>query len=130
MRQKNQRGDSLFTGASTSRVGRDRKGFSGKVQRHAAIGATLLALCSPLAFAYPTNCFWPDGFADDPDGNNIYFPDLQAGYWQTQIRMPPDSHIEISNDFPYARYMSLNTYEQGTPATVLNDTQIEAGPER
>lgn len=72
-------------------------------------------------------CAWQ--FMSDSQVLNVAFPDVNATYWVLPYALTPDERIELSGTFPYARYMSLNTYgtDFGTVDT-LRDNQIAPDP--
>ncbi len=63
------------------------------------------------------------------DRENILFPDLATRYLGAAVPVPPGGSIELSGEFPHARYMSLQTYSVGLQtASNLRDDQIEPDP--
>ncbi len=73
------------------------------------------------------NCFWGGPYnVDNPDSNFAY-PDAGATYWHAKYTLPAGASLKLSGDFPYARYMSFNSYrEDASPAFALRDQQINA----
>jgi hypothetical protein len=60
------------------------------------------------------------------DRENILFPDTSTRYLAAALPAPPGGWIELSGQFPHARYMSLQTYSLLLQtATNLRDEQIE-----
>src|SRR5579884_120042 len=47
----------------------------------------------------------------DADTVNVLFPDSSAQYWTARYTAVPGTRIRIDGVFPYARYMSWNTYD-------------------
>ena len=73
------------------------------------------------------NCFWN---AVSIKGSLVAYPDTGAGYWMTQIALPPASTLAFTGDFPHARHLSFNMYDAvGQPLDRLNDFMLkpEAG---
>ena len=59
------------------------------------------------------------------DRENILFPDTATRYLAAAIPAPPDGWIELTGQFPHARYMSLQTYSLALQtANDLRDDQI------
>lgn len=74
------------------------------------------------------DCFWMGPVYSG--AFNIAYPDGGAVYWATAFTMPkdaPDAYLEISGNFPQARYMSLHSYtEGGAPYDHVMDVDITA----
>ncbi|MFL6172682.1 MAG: hypothetical protein ACJ716_07285 [Marmoricola sp.] len=63
------------------------------------------------------------------DRENILFPDLATRYLGAAVPVPPGGSIEVTGDFPHARYMSLQTYSLALQtASNLRDDQIAPDP--
>jgi hypothetical protein len=63
------------------------------------------------------------------DKENILFPDLATRYLGAAIPVPPGGSIELTGQFPHARYMSLQTYSLTLQtASALHDDQIQPDP--
>ncbi len=79
------------------------------------------------------DCFWMGPVY--AGAFNIAYPDGGAVYWATTFSMPenaPDAYLEITGNFPQARYMSLHSYtEGGAPYDRIMDVDIvpDAGSE-
>ncbi len=72
------------------------------------------------------DCFW---VGVSTQGGLIPYPDTGASYWLTQIALPPGSSLEFSGEFPHARHLSFNVYDQqAQPVDRLNDFMIEPLP--
>lgn len=73
------------------------------------------------------SCFWVGPYViDDPDSNIAYI-DTGAAYWTARYSLPEGSTLKLNGEFPYARYMSFNSYRpDATPAFALRDQQIKA----
>ncbi|WP_408014588.1 hypothetical protein [Rhodococcus xishaensis] len=56
-------------------------------------------------------CAWR--FMSDGEVGNIAFPDTNATYWVLPYALGPETSIELSGNYPAARYFSLNTYGTG-----------------
>jgi hypothetical protein len=71
-----------------------------------------------------TDCFWVGTVS--PTTFNILIPDSGLVYWLTQFRLPAGARLELAGQYPYARYLSFNSYNPtGQPVDALNDQQIE-----
>lgn len=76
-----------------------------------------------------TDCFWI-GIVAKGTGANYAYPDTGANYWITQFKLPPGASIAFDGEYPHARHMSFNSYDElGQPVDRLNDTNLvpEAG---
>ncbi|MCW2855726.1 MAG: hypothetical protein JWR52_1341 [Marmoricola sp.] len=63
------------------------------------------------------------------DRENILFPDLATRYLGAAIPVPLGGSIELTGQFPHARYMSLQTYSLSLQtASNLHDDQIDPDP--
>src|SRR5437879_716955 len=63
------------------------------------------------------------------DRENILFPDTATRYLGAAIPEPPGGWIELTGQFPHARYMSLQTYSLSLQtASNLHDDQIDPDP--
>ncbi|MBJ8344290.1 hypothetical protein JGU72_06355 [Antrihabitans sp. YC2-6] len=86
------------------------------------IGAGPATAAPPGLGAVP-QCAWE--FMSNNQVLNIAFPDTNATYWVLPYALAPGDSIQLSGTYPYARYMSLNTY--GTDFNTidtLRDNQI------
>lgn len=72
-------------------------------------------------------CFWGGPYSiDNPDTSFAYL-DSGATYWHAKYSLPEGSSLKLSGEFPFARYMSFNSYRQDdTPAFALRDQQIKS----
>jgi hypothetical protein len=69
------------------------------------------------------DCFW---VGVSTQGGLVSYPDTGASYWLTQFTLPRGSVLEFSGEFPHARHVSFNVYDQqGQPLDRLNDFMIE-----
>jgi hypothetical protein len=100
--------------------------------RAATIAAAVVALAvpaSPAAAApsLPRSCPW---FLEPTfDRENILFPEVTTTYLGALAPVPPGGYVEITGEFPHARYMSLQTYSSGLRSlTVLRDEVIVPDP--
>lgn len=72
-----------------------------------------------------STCFWHFGAVGDDPEYNIAYPDAAAIYWAAYYRRPPGSVLELEGTYPYARYMSLISYDRlGQPVDGIADYQI------
>lgn len=103
------------------------------VRRLTILAIVVAALC---VAASPAQAFDPArsrscGWILEPsaDRENILFPDTETRYLGALLPALPGGYIEIKGKFPYARYMSLQTYSHLLQtATDLYDQQIEPDP--
>lgn len=73
------------------------------------------------------NCFWGGPYSIDNPDSNFAYPDTGATYWHAKYELPEGASLKLSGDFPYARYMSFNSYrDDASPAFALKDQQIIA----
>ncbi|GAA4488576.1 hypothetical protein GCM10023094_48680 [Rhodococcus olei] len=88
----------------------------------------MLAGGSATASAEPeVGCGWQ--FMSNATTLNIAFPDANATYWVLPYALAGDDRIELSGWYPYARYMSLNTYGTNFDTVdTLRDNQIAPEP--
>ncbi len=66
------------------------------------------------------DCFWVGPYLKENPRTNIAYPDTGATYWHAGYVLPEGAVLNIKGQFPYARYMSLNSYdmtleENGSP---------------
>ncbi len=74
------------------------------------------------------DCFWFN-YLSAPSVADYAYPDTGTTYWITQFKLPPDAKLELVGEYPHARYMSYNTYnEQGQAADRLIDFMIAPDP--
>lgn len=60
---------------------------------------------------------------------NVAFPDANATYWVLPYLMGPETTITLNGSFPFARYLSLNTYDAGMDTIdTLSDVVISPDP--
>ena len=69
------------------------------------------------------DCFWVG--VGTTGGLNYAYPDTGANYWITQFRLPPGASLDFTGEFPHARHLSFNAYDEGgKPVDRLNDVLI------
>ncbi|MDE2372105.1 MAG: hypothetical protein KGN16_24255 [Burkholderiales bacterium] len=69
------------------------------------------------------DCFWVG--VGTTGGLNYAYPDTGANYWISQFRLPPGAALDFTGEFPHARHLSFNAYnEGGKPVDRLNDVLI------
>lgn len=62
----------------------------------------------------------------DPATVNVAYPDAAAIYWASAYQTVPGMRIRIQGQFPHARYMSFNVYDQAQrPLDAIADMEIE-----
>lgn len=103
--------------------------------------AVLLAVVSASVLLWPAG--WPAGsgaatstaracgwiIEPTAGSQNILFPDTGTEYLGAAIPVPPGGYIELTGQFPHARYMSFVGYTSTLqPTTHLIDTQIVPDP--
>jgi len=101
-----------------------------------SLSATLLptpasASLDPVGYNpddYPTRgCFWTGPFERKNPKTNVAFPGTEITYWAAKFVTPPGSKLTLKGRFPYARYSSLNSYDNdGASQTSLPDRRIKA----
>lgn len=73
------------------------------------------------------NCFWSDPYSIDNPASNFAYPDTGATYWHARYKLPEGASLRLKGQYPYARYMSFNSYrEDASPAFALMDQNIAA----
>jgi hypothetical protein len=84
----------------------------------------------PVSFsvAHPmTTCLWKGPFGTAAGEINSAYPDGGASYWSAVFTVPAGDRVFLKGQYPYARYMSFNTYRpDNTAASALHDEQIAA----
>jgi hypothetical protein len=104
----------------------------------AAIAAPLVAVAAPgdrgpdgPVSKPPATCFWEGPISTKRpttrgfDGRNFNFPEESATYWLARFSLPEGSELHLRGEYPHARYMSLNTYTDGSPVDALSDPLVE-----
>lgn len=87
------------------------------------------SLTSGAASAAPSadGCGWRSKLSTD--GVNVLFIDEAAAYWSADVEVPDGGHVELTGEFPHARYMSLVVYdERGATVDHLTDLAIDPDP--
>lgn len=65
----------------------------------------------------------------DPATLNVAYPDESATYWVGGYQMLPGTRLRIQGEFPHARYMSFNVYDQAQrPIDAVADVDIAPDP--
>lgn len=84
----------------------------------------LTAGVAPSAAADPEyGCAWQ--IMSNSTNLNIAFPDVNATYWVLPYALADGDRIDLNGTYPYARYMSLNTYGTNFDTVdTLRDNQI------
>lgn len=73
------------------------------------------------------SCGWL--FRLSGDQVNAAFPDAAARYWVAEVPIPPGFHVEVSGQYPHARYISFITYDPASRAIDgIADYQIAPAP--
>ena len=99
------------------------------VARVAVFVAALAALAGAPARAElaPNSCGWATRIGADQ--LNVAFPDTAAEYWIAAVPMPPGGFVEVSGNYPHARYMSIIDYTAAAQSIDgLADVQIQPDP--
>lgn len=108
----------LIVGIAAFAALRSVSQFRPAVVRLSAAEIDAVALRTGLA-----DCFWVGVVT--PGGFNLAYPDTAANYWTTQFRLPEGASLELSGEFPHARHLSFNTYDdEGRPVDRLNDIMM------
>ena len=72
-----------------------------------------------------SDCFWQGPYSIDDPKTNFAYPDTGSTYWSAKYTLPEGAALRLKGDFPYARYMSINSYNiDTTPADSINDGEI------
>ncbi|MBL4912551.1 hypothetical protein L2719_00195 [Shewanella schlegeliana] len=75
----------------------------------------------------PSACFWVGPYNIDHPERNFAYPDTGANYWHAGYILPEGASLTLHGEYPYARYISLNSYRADTsPATAITDKDIVA----
>ena len=81
----------------------------------------------PQGTEAPPSCAFPA--VVDGEVANIAFPDTNATYWVMPLDLAADDTVSVTGQFPYARYMSFNTYDgSGASYGALHDALVVADP--
>lgn len=76
----------------------------------------------------PRTCYWARGPHSADPYINIAYPDANVFYWAAVFSVPDGARLRLKGDYPYARYMSLISYdERGRPIESLADYLIAPG---
>lgn len=71
-------------------------------------------------------CFWGGPYNIDNPEANFAYPDTGATYWHAKYTLPKDATLRLNGEYPYARYMSFNSYrDDATSAFALADSEIK-----
>ena len=88
----------------------------------------LLFILFAISFSYsnsipgPRDCFWSRGPVSKDPYINIAYPDAGVFYWHATFTIPDGAQLYLEGEFPYARYMSIISYDQrGAPIESLPD---------
>ena len=74
----------------------------------------------------PRDCFWLRGPVSGDPYINVAYPDSNVFYWAAAFTMPEGSRMYFEGEFPYARYMSVISYDnRGRPLESLADYLIQ-----
>ena len=86
--------------------------------------AALAAPAQAASEARDRSCAWI--LEPTADRENILFPEITTKYLAGVVVAPPGGYIEITGEYPHARYMSLQTYSHTLQSvSVLRDDQIQ-----
>lgn len=93
----------------------------------ALLAASLCGLDARAAPLDNHSCGWL--FRLSGDQVNAAFPDAAARYWIAAVPIPPGYHLDLSGNFPHARYISFITYDFASRAIDgIADYQIVPQP--
>ena len=74
-------------------------------------------------------CFWGGPYIKEIPSRHFAYPDTGAAYWAVQYTLPEGARLKLKGDFPYARYISFNSYRSdSTPAHAISDNAIVPNP--
>jgi hypothetical protein len=77
------------------------------------------------SLTYSDDCFWVGPYIKEDPKSNIAYPDTGATYWHAGYTLPEGASLKLKGEFPYARYMSLNSYRaDASPAYAMADNGI------
>jgi len=75
--------------------------------------------------AETSDCFWQGPYVIENPETNFAYPDTGSSYWSAKYTLPEGATLRIKGDFPYARYMSINSYKtDASPADAISDSSI------
>jgi len=81
---------------------------------------------SDIGVPGPKDCFWSRGPHSADPYINLAYPDANVFYWAATFTMPSDAELYLDGNFPFARYMSIISYDgRGRPLESLADYLIE-----
>src|SRR5207245_3625638 len=110
-------------------VRRIARAVHSRVALSALLAAALVALAGTPASAElgPNSCGWATRIGADQ--LNVAFPDTAAEYWIAAVPMPPGGFVEVSGNYPHARYTSIIDYTAAAQSIDgLADVQIQPDP--
>ncbi|MCH2040904.1 MAG: hypothetical protein MK185_09740 [Saccharospirillaceae bacterium] len=74
-----------------------------------------------------SSCFWQGPYSIENPKSNFAYPDTGATYWSSRYKLPQGATLKLKGDFPFARYMSLNSYNSAAaPMDAISDSSIIA----
>ncbi len=72
-----------------------------------------------------SDCFWQGPYVKENSATNFAFPDTGSAYWSAKYTLPEGAVLRLNGEFPYSRYMSINSYKSDTsPADAISDDKI------
>lgn len=72
-----------------------------------------------------SDCFWQGPYVKENSATNFAFPDTGSAYWSAKYTLPEGAVLRLNGEFPYSRYMSINSYKSDTsPADAVSDDKI------
>src|SRR4051794_13432120 len=105
------RGKPVSLGQSFAMGGRGLSRVAAAIALVTAASAAAPARSAPLD---THSCAWL--FRLSGDQVNAAFPDSAAKYWVAELPIPPGFHIDLTGQFPHARYISFITYDAASRA--------------
>ncbi|WP_089603871.1 hypothetical protein [Acinetobacter piscicola] len=79
-------------------------------------------ISTPIA---TSDCFWQGPYLKENSATNFAYPDTGSTYWGAKYTLPEGAVLRLKAEFPYARYMSINSYKADTsPADAISDDKI------
>lgn len=80
---------------------------------------------APDAALEKNDCFWVGPYIREKEETNFAYPDTGAAYWHAGYTLPVGASLKLLGEYPYARYMSLNSYRtDASPAYAIADSSI------
>lgn len=87
------------------------------------LGLLALPIGSASGLSDEGSCAWEVAIRSEQV--NALYPDEAANYWVSILPLPPGAELEITGEFPHARYISFITYDpKVSPVDGLADVEL------